>query len=439
MNPMKDLESLSASQAVKALCKREIKALDLLLSCLDRIGQKESQVRAWSSLGKENALARAKLLDKGAIKGLLHGLPIGIKDLYDTYDLPSSYGSAIYSNHYPSADAVSVALLRQAGAIILGKTITTEFASFKPSHTTNPHDKAFTPGGSSSGSAAAVADFMVPLATGSQTAGSIIRPASFCGVVGFKPSYGKISIAGVKSLSISLDTMGCFGRTVEDVALGVAAMSGDHQLANVEELHNKPRIAICKTVDWAYAQKETATALAAARHAAESFSKGSVGDFSLPSNYDQITQVQTRIMLSEMARSLTFEKQHFAKKLSPLLIKQLNDGSAISYEQYVCDLMAAQAAKEGIKSLFTNDIDILIAPSAIGEAPPIKEGTGDPIFCRGWTLLGLPCININVGTGPNGLPVGVQLIAGPGKDHFLLSVARAFAKSLPDPVLRDQA
>lgn len=439
MNPMKDLESLSASQAIKALSRREIKASDLLLSCLDRIGQKESQVKAWASLSKENALARAKALDKGAIKGLLHGLPIGVKDLFDTYDLPTSYGSAIYSNHYPSADAVSVALLRQAGGIILGKTISTEFASFKPSHTTNPHDKAFTPGGSSSGSAAAVADFMVPLATGSQTAGSIIRPASFCGVVGFKPSYGKISVAGVKSLAMSLDTMGCFGRTVEDVAFGVAAMSGDHHLAQVEELHNKPRIAICKTVDWAYAQKETATAIASARHAAESFSKGVIGDLALPRPCDQITQVQTRIMLSEMARSLTFEKEYFSKKLSPLLIKQLNEGSAISYEQYAADLLTAQTAKAAINHLFTNDIDIVIAPSAIGEAPSIKEGTGDPIFCRGWTLLGLPCINLNIGTGPNGLPVGVQLIAGPGKDHFLLSVARAFAKSLPDPVLRDQA
>ena len=200
---MKDLESLSASKAAKALSQRKIKATDLLLSCLDRIGQRESIVKAWVSLGKENALTRAKALDKGAIQGILHGLPIGVKDLYDTYDLPTAYGSPIYQNHYPRADAVSIALMRQAGGIILGKTVTTEFATFKASPTTNPHNKKFSPGGSSSGSAAAVADFMVPLATGSQTAGSIIRPASYCGVVGFKPSLGKISIAGVKSLSIS--------------------------------------------------------------------------------------------------------------------------------------------------------------------------------------------------------------------------------------------
>ena len=436
---MKDLESLSATQAIKALSKREIKATDLLLSCLDRIGQKESVVRAWTSLGKENALSRAKQLVKGAFQGILHGLPIGVKDLYDTYDLPTSYGSPIYANHYPAADAVAVALMRQAGGLILGKTVTTEFAAFKSGVTSNPHDPKHTPGGSSSGSAAAVADFMVPLATGSQTAGSIIRPASFCGIVGFKPSLGKVSIAGIKSLSVTLDTMGCFGRTIEDTALGVAAMSGDHRLAKIEVLHNKPRIAICKTSNWSAAQKETATALAVARHAAETIAKGTVDDLKLPKACDGLTQAQSRIMLSEMSRSLLFERVHYAKKLSPQLSKQLSHGAEVSYEQYTKDMLLATNAKASVAKLFSDEIDILIAPSAIGEAPSIKDGTGDPIFCRGWTLLGLPCININVTSGPNGLPVGIQLIAGPGKDHFLLSAARAFALALPDPTLRDQA
>lgn len=436
---MKDLESLSATQAIKALAKREIKATNLLLSCLDRIGQKESIVKAWASLGKENALSRAKALDKGAFQGILHGLPIGVKDLYDTYDLPTSYGSPIYANHYPIADAVSVALMRQAGGIILGKTVTTEFATFKSGITSNPHHPKHTPGGSSSGSAAAIADFMVPLATGSQTAGSIIRPASFCGIVGFKPSLGKVSIAGIKSLSITLDTMGCFGRTIEDVGLGVAAMSGDHRLAKIEALQNKPRIGICKTSNWSLAHKETATALAVARHAAEAISKGVVGDQKLPKACDGLSQAQSRIMLSEMSRSLAFEHIHYPKKLSPQLSKQMSEGAEIPYEQYAKDLHFTNKARASVAELFSNEIDILIAPSAIGEAPNIKDGTGDPIFCRGWTLLGLPCINLNMGFGPNGLPVGIQLIAGPGKDHFLLSTARAFALALPDPVLRDQA
>lgn len=436
---MKDLESLSASQAARALARRDIKATDLLLSCLDRIGHRESRVKAWSSLGKENALARARELDKGSIKGILHGLPIGVKDLFDTYDLPTSYGSPIYANNYPASDAVSVALMRQAGGIILGKTISTEFATFKPPLTHNPHHLKHTPGGSSSGSAAAVADFMVPLATGSQTAGSIIRPASYCGVVGYKPSFGKVMLAGVKALSPSLDTLGCFGRSVGDVALGVAAMSNDLSLAEIDQLHSKPRVAICKTKDWSFASKETAGALALARFTAEAIAKGKVQDISLPTACKDLTLLQTRIMSFEMARALVFERARFSKKLSPQLLQQLSEGAQIPYEQYQKDLMKAQAARFAIAQFFDNEVDILIAPSAPGEAPLAKEGTGNPVFCRGWTLSGLPCINLNVSSGPNGLPVGVQLIAGPGKDRFLLSAARAFAQALPDPVLRDQA
>lgn len=436
---MKDLESLNASQAVRALARREIKAADLLLSCLDRIGQRENVIKAWVSLGKENALVRAKTLDKGPIKGILHGIPVGIKDLFDTFDLPTSYGSAIYANHYPSCDAVSVALMRHEGAVILGKTVTTEFASFKSGSTTNPHDPKHTPGGSSSGSAAAVADLMVPLATGSQTAGSIIRPASFCGVVGYKPSYGKISLAGVKSLAPSLDTLGCFGRSIEDVALGVAAMSGDHALAAIENLHNKPRIAICKTADWQLAHKDTVNAIALARFCAEKIAKGTVQDFELPKSLRNLREIQTRIMLSEMSRSLAFERAHYPKKLSAQISKQIHEGASITYEQYSQDVHTAALARSVIDQLFHDEIDLIIAPSAIGEATLHKDGTGDPIFCRVWTLLGLPCINLNMTSGSKGLPVGVQLIAGPGKDHFLLSAARSFALTLPDPVLRDQA
>lgn len=436
---MKDLESLSASQAAKKLAKREIRATDLLLACLDRIGQRESVLKAWVSLGKENALARAKALDKGAIKGPLHGLPIGVKDLFDTYDFPTSHGSPIYANNYPSTDAVSVALVRQSGGIILGKTVTTEFASFKSGPTTNPHHSQHTPGGSSSGSAAAVADFMIPLATGSQTAGSIIRPASFCGIVGYKPSFRKISTAGVKSLAPSLDTLGCFGRTIEDVALGVAAMSGDHELARVSDLHNKVRVAICKTPEWQNASPETRGAIALARFSAEAFAKGKVMDLELPAELDDLAQTQTRIMLSEMSRSLAFERMQFPKKLSAMITSQIDQGASIEYSQYKRDLIQADVARRVVQTIFNESVDLMIAPSAIGEAPFINEGTGDPLFCRGWTLLGLPCINLNISTGPNGLPIGVQLIAAYGQDQFLLSAARALALALPDPVLRDQA
>jgi Asp-tRNA(Asn)/Glu-tRNA(Gln) amidotransferase A subunit family amidase len=257
-------------------------------------------------------------------------------------------------------------------------------------------------------------------------------------VVGFKPSFGKISVAGVKSLSPSLDTLGCFGRTIEDVGLGVAVMSGDHRLAKIELMHNKPRIGICKTDHWASAQQETATALAVARYAAEAISKGVVADIQLPKGCKDLTLAQTRIMMAETSRSFVFERQHFAKKLSAQFSKSLLEGAQISYEQYVSDLVLVNNARASLSELF-NTTDILIAPSASGEAPISKEGTGNPIFCRDWTILGLPCLNINVSSGPNGLPVGIQLIAGPGKDHLLLSVARSFALALPDPVLRSQA
>lgn len=436
---MNDLESLSASEAALALAQKKIKAEDLLLACLDRIGQRESLIKAWVSLGKENAIARARQLDRGGSTGLLHGLPIGVKDLFDTYDLPTSYGSPIYRDHRPTCDAVAVALMRQAGGIILGKTVTTEFATFKSGPTANPHNPAHTPGGSSSGSAAAVADFMVPLATGTQTAASIIRPAGFCGVVGYKPSFGKVSIAGVKSLSISMDTLGCFGRTVSDVALGVAAMSGDHALANVDELHNKPRIGVAKTVHWPLAQNETAAALALARFAANAIAHKGVSEVTLPSLFDSLADIQGRIMNSEMSRSLLFERVHHPKLLSPKLTAQLNEGASIPYETYTNDLIYVQKAREVMNRFFTDELDIVITPSTIGEAPATKSQTGDPIFCRSWSVLGFPCININITTGPNDMPVGVQLVAGLGRDRLLLSVARALARALPDPASRAQA
>lgn len=436
---MNDLESLSASEAALALAQKKIKAEDLLLACLDRIGQRESLIKAWVSLGKENAIARARQLDRGGSTGLLHGLPIGVKDLFDTYDLPTSYGSPIYRDHRPTCDAVAVALMRQAGGIILGKTVTTEFATFKSGPTANPHNPAHTPGGSSSGSAAAVADFMVPLATGTQTAASIIRPAGFCGVVGYKPSFGKVSIAGIKSLSISMDTLGCFGRTVSDVALGVAAMSGDHALANVDELHNKPRIGVAKTVHWPLAQNETAAALALARFAANAIAHKGVSEVTLPSLFDSLADIQGRIMNSEMSRSLLFERVHHPKLLSPKLTAQLNEGASIPYETYTNDLIYVQKAREVMNRFFTDELDIVITPSTIGEAPATKSQTGDPIFCRSWSVLGFPCININITTGPNDMPVGVQLVAGLGRDRLLLSVARALARALPDPASRAQA
>ena len=439
MTSFKNLANLSATQAAKALAQREIKAEDLLNDCLNQIGIREPEVHAWVSFAKIHAQTQARELDRGPIQGILHGLPIGVKDLFDTHDLPTNYGSPIYGNNHPVCDAVSVSLMREAGAIVLGKTVTTEFASFKPGPTRNPRNLDHTPGGSSSGSAAAVADCMVPLATGSQTAASIIRPASYCGVVGYKPSYGKISIGGVKSLSVSLDTLGVFGRTVSDVALGVAAMSADHDLMNIAPLESKIRIGICKTDDFAHAQPETAAALSLAGFAAKGFAKGGVGEIALPMDCAKLSETQTTIMLFEMAKSFTFEKLNHFDQISPTLKAIIERGDAISYDHYHAALLKAKLARAAIKQLFTDQVDILIAPSAPGEAPKTLEQTGDPIFSRGWTLLGLPCINLTVTTGPNGLPVGVTLVAGPGQDRLLLSAASALAQQLSDPIAINQS
>jgi len=435
---LKNLATLSATQAAKALAQRDIKAEDLLLDCLNQIGMREPKVQAWVSFAKVHAQTQARDLDRGPIQGILHGLPIGIKDLFDTHDLPTNYGSPIYGNNHPVCDAVSVSLLREAGAIILGKTVTTEFASFKPGPTRNPRNLKHTPGGSSSGSAAAVADCMVPLATGTQTAASIIRPASYCGVVGYKPSYGKISIGGVKSLSVSLDTLGVFGRTVSDVALGVAAMSADHDLVHIAQLESKIRIGICKTDDFALAQPETAAALSLAGFAAKSLAKGGVQEITLPAQCAKLSEIQTKIMLFEMAKSFTFEKLNHFDQISPTLKAIIERGDAINYAQYSDALYKANRARAAIEQFFANGIDLVIAPSAPGEAPKTLKETGDPVFSRGWTLMGLPCINLTVTSGPNGLPVGVTLVAGPGQDRLLLSAARALAQELSDPIALNQ-
>jgi Asp-tRNA(Asn)/Glu-tRNA(Gln) amidotransferase A subunit family amidase len=319
--------------------------------------------------------------------------------------------------------------MRQAGGILLGKTVTTEFATFKGGKTRNPHNPEYTPGGSSSGSAAAVADEMIPLATGSQTAASIIRPAAYCGVVGYKPTYGKISLGGAKSLSPSLDTLGSLSRTVEDAALCVAVMSGDTDLAKIDTLRKKPRIATCLTYDGHLASAETVAAIAHTALLAEDLFKVSVPEIKLPAIFKKMSELQGRIMWSESARSFSFEQTNHAEQLSQQLRGLIKQGAAISYEQYNADLIVAEQARMSIDQLLSQEIDVIIAPSAIGEAPHGHTHTGDPIYCRVWTLMGLPCITLPLFKGPNGMPVGVQLVARRGRDRLLLSVADALLKA----------
>ena len=426
---MKKAYQLSATEAAKKIQANQLSSEELLRSCIERIEEKESSTQAWVETNFKAALERARYLDRSANQGLLHGLPFGAKDLFDTHDFPTRYGSPIYENNRPNSDAVNVSLMRQAGGILLGKTVTTEFATFKGGKTRNPHNPEYTPGGSSSGSAAAVADEMIPLATGSQTAASVIRPAAFCGVVGYKPTYGKISLGGAKSLSPSLDTLGSFSRTVEDAALCVAVMSGDTDLAKINALSKKPRIATCLTYDGHLASAETVAAIAHAALLSEDLFKISVPEIKLPITFKKMSELQGRIMWSESARSFSFEQTNHADQLSQQLRGLIKQGAAISYEQYNADLIVAEQARMSIDQLLSQELDVIIAPSAIGEAPHGHTQTGDPIFCRVWTLMGLPCITLPLFKGPNGMPVGVQLVARRGRDRLLLSVADALLKA----------
>lgn len=411
---------LEAWQAAALLARRELKAVDLVRACLERIAERESQVQAFVHLCADAALKRAAELDAGPVRGLLHGLPFGVKDLFDTFDLPTSYGSPIYAGRQPPADAAAVALCREAGAVLLGKTVTTELANMFPGITRNPHNPAHTPGGSSSGSAAAVADAMLPLALGTQTAGSLIRPAAFCGVVGYKPSHNRVPKAGVKSLSETLDTVGGFARSVRDVALLGAVLTGDARLVDPANFAGgaAPRIGLCQTPEWALADGDTQQAWAQAQTALT----GHGVLMALPPELAGLVALQQAAQAFETARSLSDERLRHRNQLSAPLQALITTGLAISGEAHAQNLLAAAFARRQVQALF-GPYDVLLAPSTIGEAPHGLDGTGDPVFCRSWTLLGLPCVHLPFAHGRNGLPVGLQLVGAHGDDHRLLAAA----------------
>lgn len=419
MNPSKLLE-LNAWQAATLLARRELTSVDLVRACLDRVSQRDSEVHAFVQIDPDAALAQARALDSGPVRGPLHGLPIGVKDLFDTADFATAYGSPVYAGQRPLADAASVALCREAGAVVLGKTVTTEFAYFQPGPTRNPHNPAHTPGGSSSGSAAAVADGMLPLALGTQTAGSIIRPAAYCGVVGYKPSHGRVTGAGVKSLSQTLDVVGGFGRSVRDVGLLGAVLMGDARLSGWSE-PAAPRIGLCQTPAWPQADADTQRAWVQATSTLLPLAASCV-DVELPEDFDALVQLQKDVMAFEMARALSHERLRHRERLSTRLAALFDEGMTISGATHAANLALTANWQQRINAVFDQH-DVILAPSATGEAPAGIGATGDPLFCRSWTLLGLPCIHLPFTTGHNGLPVGLQLIGRHGEDHRLLAAA----------------
>jgi len=416
---MTDLSRLSARDAAQRIAEGRITAEALTRACLDRVAAREPEVGAWTYIDRDQALAEARARDQATVRGPLHGIPIGVKDIMDTGDMPTAYGSRAYHGFRPRADAACVALAREAGAVVLGKTVTTEFAALSPGKTRNPHNTAHTPGGSSSGSAAAVADFMVPLAFGTQTAGSIIRPASFCGVVGYKPSFGLVAISGIKALAPSLDTVGGFAREVGDIALLAAALTGRSELVPKAPAA-RPRIGVYRTQPWEQAQPATVATLDEAR-ARLARAGAKIADRPAFTPFDRLVAAQLAIMGHEMARNLAWERANRPTEVMPRTAGLFAEGLAVAPAAYDEAQRYAAAARAQLPEFF-GEFDAMLVPAAPGEAPPAAT-TGDPVFNRPWTLLHLPCVTLPGRRGPAGLPVGVQLVGPPRSDAALLAVA----------------
>lgn len=421
--------TLPAREARTALAAGLLTPHALVEACRQRIAAREDVVHAWSALDPaaiEAELVRIEGLEE---RGPLWGLPVAVKDVFDTADLPTTYGSEIYAGHRPVRDAAAVARLRAAGAVVLGKTVSTEFAYWKAGPTRNPHDPARTPGGSSSGSAAAVADQMVPLALGTQTAASTIRPAAFCGIVGFKPTFGLISGEGVKGLAHSFDTVGAFGRTVADAALLAGVMAAERWDGLAAAAPGA--IARWQGAEWAAAdpagQEAVETALARLAKAGATITTATP-----PDAFAALTSLQTRMMAAEAARELAHEARTTRNRLSPALAELIAAGEAQSPTDRAADRAALATLRADLEPLFQGAA-LLASPAAMGEAPPIEQGTGHPDQSRAFTALGLPSITIPCGTGPAGLPLGLQLAARPGQDALLISAALWVEAALAGP------
>ena len=419
---------LSATQAAAAIAAGDLDSTTLVQACLDRIAERDGIVGAWQLVDPEAALRAARERDATATTGPLHGVPVGIKDLIDTADLPTRYGSDIYGGHRPATDAACVARLRAAGAVVLGKTVTTEFAAFSPGRTANPLDPARTPGGSSSGSAAAVADRMVPIALGTQTAASIVRPASFCGVFGMKPTFGLVDRSGVKPLSPSLDTVGWFARTPDDLALVRRVLAGALGAGTpTAPLPARPRIGFVRTPQWPQADTSTQERL---EQAAQQLTiDADVREISLPGPFDGLVEAQEVIMEREAALALAAEWRDHREGLSDRLQEMLARGRAVPEAVYEQAQQLASHCRGRLDDVFAG-VDVLLAPSAAGEAPLGLDRTGNPVFARMWTLLGIPAVSVPGLVGPAGMPLGVQVLAPSGDDQRAVDAAAWLAARL---------
>ena len=436
---------LSATAAAARIRDGELTSEELVQSCLERIEELEDTIGAWTHLDGEYALAQAKAAQErrqaGESLGPLHGVPVGLKDIFDTEDMPTENGSVVHAGRQPDHDCTVASLLRRAGAVIMGKTVTTELAVLHPGKTANPHDPKRTPGGSSSGSAAAVASCMVPLATGSQTNGSMIRPASFCGIIGYKPTHGLISRHGVLHQSSFLDQIGVFARSVEDAAL-IAEVLIAHDPndpdtrphaapklveAAAAEPPVPPRLAFTGTPAWDKVDADSKEAFPELlEHLGDS-----VGKIDLPKPFDSVYDWLKTVMGADQAKNYRREYEQGKDKLSTTLVDMIEAGQKV----LAVDYNEAVATRDGLNQMLSeifDDCDAIIAPASTGQAPVGLDATGDPVFSTPGTFCGMPAITLPLLTGSDGMPIGVQMVAARGDDARLLRTARWLLNELEE-------
>jgi Asp-tRNA(Asn)/Glu-tRNA(Gln) amidotransferase A subunit family amidase len=443
------LSGLTLAQAAADIREGRITSAELVADCLKRIDQVDAEVQAWAFLDRDHAISQAEAADVahrlGRDHGPLHGVPIGVKDIFDTRDMPTEFGSPLWAGRTPRMDAALVARLRATGAVIMGKTVTTEYAYFHPGKTRNPHDPERTPGGSSSGSAAAVAAFMVPGAVGSQTNGSVIRPAAFCGVVGFKPTHGLIPRSGALLLSRALDHVGLFARTVEDAALLAETLAGFDEedpdtrpMARpafasmaVSEPPLPPRFAFVRTPAWQHAEPVTNEAFG---ELVEALGEA-VSEVELGEGFEKAFDMHQTIMDVEMAHNLHRDYEKGRERLSATLRELIERGRRRLAIDYTRAVAGVDPLNRALDSIF-DEFDAIVTPAAPGEAPRGLEATGSPIFCTIWTYLGTPAVTLPLMKSRAGLPLGVQLVGRRGDDARLLRTAQWLAKTLGHGVRR---
>ena len=416
----RDRPLLSALDLARRAEAGELSPEAMIDLCAAAIAAREDDVQAFMALDIDAARKAARVDAARLGAGALRGMPVGLKDIFDTVDFPTEYGSAAYQGHRPGADSAVTSMVRRAGGLVLGKTVTTEFAHQQPGKTRNPHNLEHTPGGSSSGSAAAVAAGMVPIATGSQTGGSVIRPGAYCGIAGFKPSYKLLPTIGMKCFSWSLDTVGLFAAGVADVAFATAAMTG-RDLRVDRAAPSAPRVALMRTHIWAEASADMQNAVETTARALEA-AGASVKDVALPPLLEDAWRAHKVIIEYEAARSYAYEYDHKRDLLGPKTVAMLDRAAAIPTDTYDDARRIAKRARLALADLM-GSYDVILTPSAPGAAPHGIGATGVANFNWLWTLMGTPCVNVPGLADPAGMPLGVQIVGRFGRDRAALEAA----------------